>query len=172
MNMNTTVQNKDWQALAEAVRGELRECSWLLTLLGEQQKAILNRDIDAVLRTNEAIAEQLGQIRIRRDARLGLLRRICGEPSLPATASIVEVAPGMPSAMEPLFSALHKESRSLRMRIRLRAGQNKRILERTSAAVSGMIGQMRPASVTRTYGRRGAYHTSTALRGSVMSTNV
>jgi hypothetical protein len=74
--------------------------------------------------------------------------------------------------MEPLFSALHNEARSLRSRIRHRAGQNKRIMERASAAISGMIGQMRPASVTRTYGRKGFFHTSTALRGSVVRTRV
>jgi hypothetical protein len=47
--MNKTVRVQDWEALAEAVREELRECAWLLSLMDRQQKTILLRDREALV---------------------------------------------------------------------------------------------------------------------------
>ena len=142
-------QFRGWQALAEAVRDELRESAWLLSLLGEQQKAILDRDADAILRSNEAIEEQLGEVHSRHEVRLTLMTDASQSDRLLPGDSIMDLAPHMPAALLPLFDALAAESRTLRTRINRKNELNRRMLERASRTTSDLLGITRPGSVTR-----------------------
>ncbi|MFA5257588.1 MAG: flagellar protein FlgN [Opitutales bacterium] len=170
--MINNIQFKDWQGLAETIREELRECAWLLSLLDDQQRAILDRDAIALLSINESIEEQYHQVRLCHDARLNMMREASATRSLVQGASIMDLAPYMPAVLKPLFEALSGEARSLRDRIKRRTAQNHRMLERASMVVSEMLNIIRPGSVTRTYGRKGKYRTSTSLKGSVVHTAV
>jgi len=170
--MINKLQLNDWQNLAEAVREELRECSWLLSLLDDQQKVILSRDTSALLSVNEAIEEQSNQVRVCYNKRVGLMIEASATKSLLPGSSIMDLAPDMPVVLKPLFEALTSEARSLRARINRRTSQNRRLLERASLVVSDMLNVIRPGSVTRTYGRKGRFQTYTSLKGSVVHTSV
>jgi len=170
--MINKVQFNNWQGLAEAIREELRECSWLLSLLDDQQRAILDRDTAALLSINESIVEQHHQVRVCRDARVGMMHEAGATLDMSQGASIMDLAPLMPAVLKPLFEALSGEARSLRERVRRRTVQNQRMMERASMVVSEMLNIIRPGSITRTYGRRGKYSTSTSLKGSVVHTAV
>lgn len=160
-----------WQALAEALRDELRECAWLMSLLDRQQKAILARDAGSLVEANELILEQSGQVGAARDARLLLMTEACGG-EIPAGFSLKDLAPLMPGVVQPLFEALAREAVLLRKRIRRRVIQNHRMLERAAASTSELLDIARPGSVTRTYGRGGNRRISSGLSGSMIHTSV
>jgi flagellar biosynthesis/type III secretory pathway chaperone len=170
--MNYNGQFSGWKTLAEAVRDELRESAWLLSLLDDQQKAILDRDADAILRTNDAIEEQLGEVQSRHQVRLALMREASAEGRLLAGDSIKDLIPFIPAALQPLFNALTQEAITLRERINRKNELNRRMLERAASTTSELLGILHPGSVTRTYGRRGTYNTRSGLSGSVMRTAV
>ncbi|HNX04005.1 MAG TPA: flagellar protein FlgN [Opitutales bacterium] len=164
-------QFTSWQALAEALRDELRECAWLMSLLDRQQKAILARDAGSLVEVNELILEQSGQVGSARDARLSLMTAICGG-SIPAGFMLKDLAPLMPEVVQPLFEALAREAVALRKRIRRRTIQNHRMLERAATVTSELLEVVRPASMTRTYGRGGNHRVSSGLSGSMIHTSV
>lgn len=165
-------QFRDWQALAESIREELRECAWLLSLLDKQQKAIIRREIKALAEINESVKEQTLLARQAREARIALMVEAAENTVLLPGCSLTDLVTVMPEVARPLFDALAKEAASLRKRIRRRTEQNHRLLERATGNVSGMLEGVRPGSVTRTYGRKGTYHTSSGLRGSMVHTAV
>jgi flagellar biosynthesis/type III secretory pathway chaperone len=165
-------QFKDWQALAEAIREELRECAWLLSLLDKQQKAIIRRDITALTEINESVTEQTMQAGQAREARIAIMVRAAENTVLLSSPSLSDLVEVMPEVARPLFEALAREAASLRKRINRRTEQNRRLLERAAASNSSLLEEMRPGSVTRTYGRKGTYRTSSGLRGSVVHTAV
>jgi flagellar biosynthesis/type III secretory pathway chaperone len=165
-------QFRDWQALAEAIREELRECAWLLSLLDRQQKAIIRREIKALAEINESVKEQTNQVAQAREARIDLMVQAAENTVLLPGSALADLVPVMPEVVRPLFDALAKEAASLRKRIRRRTEQNHRLLERASTNVSGLLENVHPGSVTRTYGRKGNFHTSSGLRGSVVHTAV
>lgn len=170
--MNTKGQFNGWQALAEAVREELRECAWLLSLLDQQQKAILARDNALLCEVNVSISEQSAQVRNAREARIGLMIEATSDKCLVPDSSLTDLAALMPDVVRPLFEALAREATSLRKRIKHRTEQNHRMLERFSHNAAELLDVIRPGSITRTYGRKGFYHTSTGLKGSVVRTAV
>lgn len=165
-------QFRDWQALAEAIREELRECAWLLSLLDKQQKAIIRREIKELAEINESVKEQTNQVAQAREARIGLMIQAAENTVLLPGSSLADLVQAMPEVARPLFDALAREAAALRKRIKHRTEQNHRMLVRASTNVSGMLEGVRPGSVTRTYGRKGNFHTSTSLRGSVVHTSV
>lgn len=165
-------QFKDWQALAEAIREELRECAWLLSLLDKQQKAIIRRDIPALAEVNESVKEQTMQAGQAREARIAIMVRAAENTVLLSSPSLTDLVEVMPEVARPLFEALAREAASLRRRINRRTEQNHRLLERAAANNSSLLEEVRPGSVTRTYGRKGTYRTASGLRGSVVHTAV
>jgi flagellar biosynthesis/type III secretory pathway chaperone len=164
-------QFRDWQALAESIREELRECAWLLSLLDRQQKAILRHEIEAFAEIDESMKEQSSRVSQARESRLALMAEARAYAGVDG-GSLADLIPAMPEASRPLFEALAREAVSLRRRIRRRMEQNHRLLERASANVGGMLEEVRPGSVVRTYGRKGGFHTSSGLRGSMVHTTV
>ncbi|MBN1404415.1 MAG: flagellar export chaperone FlgN [Opitutales bacterium] len=170
--MISNIQSNHWQSLAEAIREELRECAWLLSLLDDQQKAILGRDNGALLKVNEAIEEQTHSLALCNRRRIDLMLAASRSQILVPGSTIMDLAPDMPQAMKPLFEALSLEAASLRERVNRRSRQNRRLLERASGVVNELLGVVRPGSITRTYGRKGRFQTYSSLKGSVVSTAV
>ena len=170
--MNIQGQNDSWQLLAEAIRDELRECAWLSSLLEKQQNAIIARDAALLAETSESILRQNEQIRQFRGKREALMFRACPMLHLPKTATLSEISKALPEVVQPLFQALIREGTSIRRRVRRRSQMNRRIAQRASACAAEMLELIRPRSVTRTYGPRGAMHTSSGLKGRMVHTTV
>ncbi len=170
--MISNIQFSEWQELAESIREELRECAWLLGLLDDQQKAILDRDSGTMLRVNEAIDEQTHQVAACKRRRVDLMLKASRSAALLPGSGIMDMAADMPPSMRPLFEALSGEAASLRERLDRRARQNRRLLERATNVVGELLGVVRPGSITRTYGRKGRFQTHTSLKGSVVHTSV
>lgn len=170
--MNTTDKVQDWEALAESIREELRECAWLLTLMDRQQKAILSREVEAL---NDLTAEIDGQARTVEDCRavrLALMDGHTGALGISRTYSIRALALHVPLVLHPLFLALADEAQTLLTRIQRRARQNQMLLARASDFAGQLLDTLRPGSQVRTYTRRGMLTTHSGLRGSVVHTAV
>jgi hypothetical protein len=164
-------QFTSWQALAESIREELRECAGLMSLLDRQQKAILARDPDVLVGVNESILEQSGQVRAAREDRVTLMASACGG-TIPDGFGLRDLAPLMPEVVRPLFEALAREAGTLRKRINHRTEQNHRLLERISGATLELLETASPGTVTRTYGRAGGRRLSSGFTGSMIKTSV
>jgi flagellar biosynthesis/type III secretory pathway chaperone len=170
--MKTQERNNDWQALAEAIREELRECAWLLALLDKQQKAILARDARRLVELTDSIREQHALIHQCGEVRAELMLKVCQVQKLPDGSLLSDIAGSTPVVLQPLFEALVREGTSLRRRIRTLSERNHRILERSSEDTAELLELVRPGHVTRTYGPRGAMRTSSGLNGRMVHTAV
>jgi flagellar biosynthesis/type III secretory pathway chaperone len=170
--MKNLGQNDNWQPLADALRDELRECAWLLSLLDKQQKAILAREAPLVTEVSDAILAQNEQIRQFRSTREALMLRACLTFGLSNDTALAGVITVMPEVLRPLFEALIHEGLSLRRRIRRRTEMNHRIARRAASCASELLEIVRPQSVTRTYGPKGAMKTSMGLKGRMIHTAV
>ena len=165
-------QNDNWQQLADAIRDELRECAWLLSLLDRQQKAILSRDTSALAEISDSILAQNGKIRQFRANREALMSRACLDLKLSKDSTLPVIAAALQEVVRPLFDALIHEGTSIRRRIRRRTEMNRRIARRASICASEMLELIHPGSVIRTYDPKGAMHTSMGLKGSMVHTTV
>ena len=170
--MKTMGQNDTWRQLADAVRDELRECAWLLSLLDRQQKAILARDTAQLSEISDTILRQNEQIRRFRSTREAFMFRACLDLNLPEHSKFTTITGSMPEVLRPLFEALSHEGTSIRRRIRRRTEMNRRIARRAAMSASELLETVRPGSVTRTYGPKGAIHTSIGLKGRMVHTSV
>lgn len=158
--------------LIESMRGELRECAWLLTLMDSLQKAIIRRDAGAVAETTKEIEEQVAVVERSSSDRVRDLEAQSRVVGLSPKQSLKSLIPFAPPQLRPLFSALCEEAESLQERIERRVRQNSSLLSRSGAFASEMLEVLRPTSVIRTYNRSGIVGRSSSLSGSVIKTAV
>jgi len=170
--MKNQGQNDNWKTLADAVRDELGECATLLSLLDRQQNAILARDTSLLAEISEAILRQNDRIRQFRTTREAMMFSACLALELPKDSKLKDITKALPECLRPLFDALAREGASIRRRIRRKTEMNQRIARRASMCASEMLELVRPGNVTRTYGPKGAMHTSTSLKGRMVHTTV
>jgi len=170
--MNKTVRVQDWEALAEAVREELRECAWLLSLMDRQQKTILLRDREALVDVSAEIESQARQVEECRGGRLELMDTLTTGLGVARSYSLRELAAHVPATLRGLYLALADEAQALLTRIQRRSRQNQMLLARASEFTGQLLETLRPGSQLRTYNRRGALTTHSGLRGSVVRTAV
>jgi flagellar biosynthesis/type III secretory pathway chaperone len=152
----------DWEPLADALRGELQEYGGLLSLFDDQQNAILRREPDAVLATQDSIASQLKTINECRKQREAHVRdaaaRVSESPESPLRALLVY----FPETVRPLMQALLDEVNGLISRTRRRAKQNQMLLARSIEVAQQILQRVNPESVTRTYSARGRMNLAAA----------
>jgi hypothetical protein len=121
---------------------------------------------------SDSIPRQNEQIRQFRNIREALMFRACFEKGLPEASKLATIAESFPEAVHPLFDALLHEGISIRRRIRRRSEMNRRIARRASLNASEMLEILKPGSITRTYGPKGAIRTSIGLKGRMVHTAV
>ena len=170
--MNIQPRVHDWEILAEAVREELRECAWLLTLMDRQQKAILDRDATILVEVSAEVDSQSREMEQRRGRRLRLMASCNDALGLGRSYSLRVLAANVPDVQRALFLALADEAQSLVGRIERRTRQNQMLLARASEFAGQLLDALRPGSQLRTYNRRGSVTTHSGLRGSVVQTAV
>ena len=144
-----------WQFIADCLRDELADYGELLRLFDEQQRAIFNREPDAVLHFAseiEAQAYRLAECRTRRETAVAEFARDNQQPS---TSSLRALLPFIEVDARPLLEALINEVNALLHRVRRTSRHNQTLLSRTVEMHQETLQQMRPQSFTRTYSAAG-----------------
>lgn len=128
------VANTHWELIAESLRQELAGYGGLLQLFQVQQRALLERDTDAVVSQGtsiEAMARSLADCRRRREHLIAAFAAEHGraaETTLRGILSLVDVN------ARPLLEALMNEVNHLLVRVRRASRHNQTLLSRAVKA--------------------------------------
>ena len=169
--MITTINIEDWHALADAMREELRECAWMLSLLDSQQRYILDRNPESLFDVNASIEAQAKVIegwQLERMADQSSICSACGAQG----SKFDSLWPHVPVAQRALFEALIYEARQLQQRIQRKTRQNHNLLVRAESFGGEILQSLSPVHGVRTYSSAGRIRKSASLRGSVVRTSV
>ena len=140
-----------WQNIAECLRHELADYGGLLHLFEVQQRALFDRDADAVLHLSREIEQQalsLGHCRARREQTVATFAE---QHKLPSTTSLRTMLPLIEADARPLLEALVNEVNALLHRVRRTSRHNHTLLSRTVEVHQDLLQQLRPNSFTKTY---------------------
>jgi flagellar biosynthesis/type III secretory pathway chaperone len=149
----------------DSLRAELQEYGELLQLFDEQQNAILARDPDTVLLTDQRVEAQLQLVRANCKERESLASQLAASAHPPVNTSLMELLPLFRPPMRPLVEALALEVNQLITRARRRAQQNRTLLSRSIEVTQELLEKLSPASVTRTYSAYGRIKIKPAAGG-------
>jgi flagellar biosynthesis/type III secretory pathway chaperone len=117
------------QKFIDALRDELQQYGELLALLEQQQKLVVARAADGVLRTVAAINEQHAVIQVARQEREQRQRALAQELGLDGEAEISSLIQRLAVELRPLVVALVEENNRLLRRVQQRARQNHLLLQ-------------------------------------------
>jgi flagellar biosynthesis/type III secretory pathway chaperone len=144
-----------WEEIADCLRSEAAEYGQLLHLIDEQQKIIFQRDVEAILRTNDAIKAQtviLDEFRRRRERMAAGFAEASG---VAPGATLRTLIPAVPPVGRPLIEALIGEINRLTHRVRRAVRLNQRLLATTLEVHQEILRRLRPDAFTKTYARNG-----------------
>jgi hypothetical protein len=147
--------NTSWEDIADCLRGEAAEYGQLLHLIDEQQRIIFQRDVDAILLTNDGIKAQtaiLEEFRRRRERIAAGFAAGCGQDSGSTLRSLL---PWIAPVGRPLIEALIGEVNRLTHRVRRAIRLNQRLLGATLEVHQELLRRLRPDAFTKTYARNG-----------------
>ena len=147
--------NGPHEQFIDSLRAELQEYGELLQLFDEQQNAILQRDPDTVLATDQRIEAQMLLVRANCKERESLASQLAASAHPPVDTSLTELLPLFRAPMRPLVEALAMEVNQLITRARRRAQQNRTLLARSIEITQEILEKLSPTSVTRTYSAYG-----------------
>lgn len=161
--------NTPWEFIAERLRDELADYGGLLRLFEEQQRALFDRDADAVLRLAadiESHARTVAESRCRREQAVAAFAE---QHDRPATASLRSMLPLIEADARPLLEALINEVNTLLHRVRRTSRHNHTLLARAVDVHQETLQQLRPNAFTKTYSPVGrvsvaAAHAASTLR--------
>jgi hypothetical protein len=145
----------DHEPLATALRMELQEYGGLLALFEEQQNAILCRDPEQVLATQDAIVAQLKMINALRKQREALVLALSPAGGIAEKVSVRALLPSFAEPVRPLLEALMQEINGLVTRTKRRAKQNQMLLARSSEVSQQISQRLNPESFARPHSARG-----------------
>ncbi len=153
--LNTEIER--WEPLIDCFRGEIEEYGGLLHLLVEQQQGILDRDSQTLSGMNARLELQTQlseRKRAERSREVAAFARECG---LRADASLRELVPMFPEAIQPMLTGFIDEVQRLIDQISHKARQNNMLLSRACELTGELIDLLSPetGSVGRGYGRNG-----------------
>lgn len=144
-----------WQPLAAALRDEAQEYAWLVSLLEQQQRGILEQNYAEFPEMTHSIEEQLLAAHHKRSERervAQLVRQEFGlEPQTPLRELIQLVEP----PARTLFEELLNELRKLTERLQNRSRQNTLLLARASEVSRELLSYLQPTQSQTTYNQRG-----------------
>src|ERR1043166_3368460 len=131
---NRRVANTQWELIAESLRQELAGYGGLLRLFQVQQRALLERDTEAVLYQGasiEMLARSLADCRRRREH---LVSAFASEHGRPAESSLKSLLSLIDVNARPLLEALMSEVNHLLLRVRRASRRNQSLLNRAVKA--------------------------------------
>jgi flagellar biosynthesis/type III secretory pathway chaperone len=155
----------DWEFLVQTLREEVQEHGALLNCFEEQQAAILKRNPDAVLASNETIKGQLQLIGVCRERRETLVRAAAAQSGCAEHTPLQELIDFFPETVWPLMRALIEEVNRLLLKTQRRARQNQMLLARTIEVSQELLQRLRPGTMNKTYSPKGRMKIGAAATG-------
>lgn len=151
-----------WEFIAGCLREELADYGGLLHLFEAQQRALFDRDANAVLQLANEIdrhALSLAQSRNRREQAVAAFAE---ENARPTTSSLRSLLPFIEADARPLLEALINEVNALLHRVRRTSRHNHSLLTRTVEVHQETLSHLRPNSFTKTYSPGGRLSVSSS----------
>lgn len=150
--MNQTIR---WEFIAECLRTELADYGDLLRLFEAQQRALFNRDANAVLHHATDIENQARSLGDSRGRRERAVTSFALENGRPGSSSLRSLLPLIDPDARPLLEALINEINALLMRVRRTSRHNHTLLSRAVEVHQETLQHLRPQAFTRTYSPAG-----------------
>jgi flagellar biosynthesis/type III secretory pathway chaperone len=144
-----------WESIVTALREELAEYGGLLYLFDVQQRALFERNAEAVLLQATAIEAQtrtVAECRVRREK---VVTSFASEHNRPANSTLRSLLPFVAEDARPLFEALIDEINRLLHRVRRTSRQNHTLLARAVEVHQESLQLLRPHAFTKTYSPSG-----------------
>lgn len=157
-----------WEFIAQCLREELADYGGLLGLFESQQRALFDRNPEAVLQYAndiEAHAVALSRSRRRREEAVA---RFAGEHALPETTPLRSMLTLIEADARPLLEALITEVNALLQRVRRTSRHNHSLLSRSVEIHQETLQQLRPHAFTKTYSPAGRLSVAAAQAPSTL----
>lgn len=147
--------NSHWELIVTALREELGEYGGLLHLFEVQQRALFDRDADAVLEHATAIEAHSRTLTDRRQRREKLVTAFALDHGRPADSTLRSLLPLVPVDAQPLVEALIDEINRLLHRVRRTSRHNHSLLARAVEVNQETMQTLRPHAFTKMYSPSG-----------------
>jgi flagellar biosynthesis/type III secretory pathway chaperone len=144
-----------WEPIVSSLREELAEYGGLLHLFDGQQRALFDRDAEAVLLQATLIESQsrtLADCRLRREK---VVAAFAVELGRPANSTLRSLLPLVAAEARPLLEALIDEINRLLHRVRRTSRHNHTLLARAVEVHQETLQMLRPNTFTKTYSPSG-----------------
>ena len=159
------------EELADLLREELQEYGEFLTLLNEQQEAILSHDASELQRLENAIQSQIQATQQIRNQREDMVATFAQLAEMPTNTSLRELLGHFPSATQPMIQALIDEINTLIGKTRKSLKQNHMLLARASEITEQLLTALNPTGSTKTYGKSGNVTLKSSRIGACIQTS-
>jgi flagellar biosynthesis/type III secretory pathway chaperone len=163
--MNETISGFRWEVLIDALRQEFQEYGGVLSLMDDQQQAILHRRIEELEVKNQLIFEQIELAGRYRQDREAIVSELEYSLNLDGGQLLSSLVHQMPQSLRPLMEALIQGANDLIAKIQKRARQNRLLLARSSEVTEKMLNSLQPMSFTKTYTHQGGLRYRQTSRG-------
>ncbi|MEO7414176.1 MAG: flagellar protein FlgN [Opitutaceae bacterium] len=144
-----------WESIVSTLREELAEYGGLLHLFEIQQRALFDRDADAVLTQATSIEAQTRTLSECRQRREKLVAEFALEQGRPANSTLRSLLPFVAEEARPLLEALIDEINRLLHRVRRTSRHNHTLLSRAVEVHQETLQMLRPHTFTKTYSPSG-----------------
>jgi flagellar biosynthesis/type III secretory pathway chaperone len=144
-----------WESIATSLREELAEYGGLLHLFDAQQRALFDRNAEAVLLQATAIEAQTRAVAEGRQRREKVVTAFALEHNRPANSTLRSLLPLVAAEARPLLEALIDEINRLLHRVRRTSRHNHSLLARAVEVHQETLQMLRPHAFTKTYSPSG-----------------
>jgi flagellar biosynthesis/type III secretory pathway chaperone len=144
-----------WEPIVTSLREELAEYGGLLHLFDVQQRALFDRDAEAVLLQATLIEAQTRTLSDCRQRREKVVATFAIELGRPANSTLRSLLPLVAAEARPLFEALIDEINRLLHRVRRTSRHNHTLLARAVEVHQETLQMLRPNTFTKTYSPSG-----------------
>lgn len=160
--------NTHWESIVTALRQELSEYGAILILFEDQQRALFERDADAVLAHASSIEAQASSLAACRENREKIVATFALEHNRPANSTLRSLLPLVAAEAQPLLEALIDEINRLLHRVRRTSRHNHTLLSRAVEVHQETLQILRPNTFIKTYSPAGRVSVATdPLSGSL-----
>jgi flagellar biosynthesis/type III secretory pathway chaperone len=144
-----------WELIVTSLREELTEYGGLLHLFEVQQRALFDRDADAVLEHASKIEAHTRALTGSRERREKLVAAFASEHGRPLNSTLRSLLPLLPEESRPLLEALIDEINRLLHRVRRTSRHNHSLLSRAVEVNQETLQTLRPQAFTKMYSPSG-----------------
>ncbi len=130
---------------------EIKEQTSLLSLFGEQQKAIIQRQSDMVLMLVDSIQKQVAVVNRVRSRREMVTSSLAPRSRVSRTTRLSDLITRFSAPMQPTLRGLTDELLRLSDQVRRKANQNQMLLARSIEVIRDLLEELTPSNPARTY---------------------